>query len=238
MGRVNEGGMHFIHYGRGIEKKEFEIDNKFASSSKKKSTDHPQTVVYKGKTYEVVSVQPVKDNYQNKKISPKKIRRCKYAIGYKVFCDKTGEEHICVLLMHKTSTGFTLGAHQRYVLRESHSFKTVDIVVEVAVDKDHKMPIRNFAEKLFIEIDKDACWVAACIPISEAKVLINNEKGKYRIDHLVSIDNGIEVRYQLSLAGEELSRWFFERENLWKLIRHMDVEKLFSLPGLNNYYEM
>lgn len=25
MGRVNEGGMHFIHHGKGIEKQEFEL---------------------------------------------------------------------------------------------------------------------------------------------------------------------------------------------------------------------
>ena len=236
MGHVNEGGMHFIHFGKGIEKKEFEIDNNYASS-KKKGIDRPQTIVYKGKTYEVVGVKPVKDNYQNKKISPNKIKDCKFAIGYRLFCDTTGKENICVLLMHETTTGFTKHSSQTYVLRTFHSFKTVDALVEVIIKKDHSMPVSSFAEKTLVKIDKNACWVAACIPISETKKLIKNETAKYRIDYSVRIDRGIEVRYQLLIAEEEFNYAFTEGDNLWKKIRHRDVEKLFSLSGFNNYCE-
>ena len=236
MGHVNEGGMHFVHYGNGIEKKEFEFDNKYVSS-KKESTDHPKTVLYKGKICKVVSVEQVKSKSPDKKVSPKKINESKCAIGYKVFRDITGNKYICVLLMHKIFKGFTLDSFQRYVLRISHSFKTVDVLIEVAIKKNHKVPVRNFTERSFIEISKDACWVAACIPIPESKSMIKKEKGKYRIDHLFCIDSGIEVKYQLAIAEEEFNYTFVEQKDLWRLVRYRDVEKLFSLPGFDNYCE-
>ena len=237
MGHVNEGGMHFIHYGNGIEKKEFEFDNKYVSSNKKKSTDHPKTVFYKGKICKVVSVEQVKSKSPNKKVSPKILNESKCAIGYKVFRDITGNKYICVLLMHKIFKGFTLDSFQRYVLRVVHSFKTVDVLIEVAIKKDQRMPVRIFAERAFIEISKNACWVAACIPIPESKSMLIKEKGKYRIDHSVSIDSGIEVRYQLALCEEEFYYTFVEKEDLWRSVRYRDVEKLFSLPGFDNYCE-
>ena len=236
MGHVNEGGMHFIHFGKGIEKSEFEIDNSFVSNKKKKSPNQPQTVFYRGKPREVVSVKLVKRDNPKKKISPERIIECKYAIGYKRFCDKTGKEYIGVLLMHKVFNSFTLDSSHRYVLRASHSFKMVNIMAEVAIDKDHRMPIRSFAEKSFIKIEQDACWVAVCIPVPPTNGLLRSE-GKYRIDYSVKIDSGIEVGFQLLVSEEEFSYAIAGREDLWKLIMGKDVEKLFSLPGFDNYCE-
>ena len=106
----------------------------------------------------------------------------------------------------------------------------------VAIDKDHRMPIRSFAEKSFIKIEQDACWVAVCIPVPPTNGLLRSE-GKYRIDYSVKIDSGIEVGFRLLVSEEEFSYAIAGREDLWKLIMGKDVEKLFSLPGFDNYCE-
>lgn len=102
-----------------------------------------------------------------------------------------------------------------------------DALVEVVIKKDHSVPVSGFEEKTLIKIDKNACWVAAYIPVSETNKQVKNGKDKYEIDYSVRIDSGIEVKCQVLIAEEEFNYALTEGENLWKKIRHRDVEKLF-----------